>query len=436
MAHLDFVGNRRKRCNVAFKRETGALLFFTSDAVRLYKGGWAPTMMFKTAESGGWCFGRGAGHLELRSAIARARRIEAIRAGRRPPPTIVGRPYREYADACFSRFVATVPEPIRAAVMPYHRRSWQLYAMLARCGDPAFELEASNPGLAFVIANCWVFAPRRVRWEMRRVRSLLWNRRPRALGRLGFPATKSVARVLARVARCALDLSALLHLRGGLHDSGALARLRHVRRINRGVIRLLTEPPLAARVGDRLVAEVSRDAAYDRDGGSIAGLVRDTDGMISQDGRDPPIWGSLAQLHDAHLRELERVFRSAPRPVNLAFPPPPLPDIPRKIEALRHSDALVAEGRSMRNCLASGFHAHHVTQGRIYVYRVLEPERCSLAIARTGSGGWRVDELKGPENRPAGRAARDLVWSWLRQNAADVEERDEGRQLHLPCSFA
>jgi hypothetical protein len=93
------------------------------------------------------------------------------------------------------------------------------------------------------------------------------------------------------------------------------------------------------------------------------------------------------------------------------FPPPPVPSLPGVVEPLDSAVQLVLEGRQQANCVAS--YAPRVREGRVSIYRVLQPERATLSLIRTEAGRWEIGELKASRNRPVSGQTHDLVEQWL-----------------------
>ena len=93
------------------------------------------------------------------------------------------------------------------------------------------------------------------------------------------------------------------------------------------------------------------------------------------------------------------------------FPPPPVPGLPGVVESLDSAEQLVLEGRRHSNCVASC--APRVREGRVSIYRVLQPQRATLSLVRTETGRWEIGELKASRNRPVTEQTRDLVEQWL-----------------------
>lgn len=60
-----------------------------------------------------------------------------------------------------------------------------------------------------------------------------------------------------------------------------------------------------------------------------------------------------------------------------------------------------------------GAYAKSIRRGGLYVYRMLSPERATLAIARTRNGTWHISEFKATGNAEVKASTRRSVKSWL-----------------------
>ncbi len=127
------------------------------------------------------------------------------------------------------------------------------------------------------------------------------------------------------------------------------------------------------------------------------------------------------QRRQADQRERRRRADNARLQQNLArtnaeshrhkpFPPPPLPGTASILPLTRGLD-LQFEAQEQNNCVAS--YDWKVQRGGFYIYRIMAPERATLAIFKASDGCWQRSELKGPNNRKVKRSTVNAVDSWL-----------------------
>ncbi len=289
-----------------------------------------------------------------------------------------------------------IPDSVRADLLRYDKRKWHLLNLMARCPG-ADDLSRSNPALAYALASNWVFHKPAVLHPMRSARSLVNRKQKRILEWLGFPATEPVRRILAKIEPKSLSVITLLYLRKALADPWVTRTLSHLDRINASALVLTTNPRFREHVTPRLIEDVSLVAGEDRNYAPVLGLFKDTLRMAARDDWQgcPRQFASLHRLqtvHDELAGQLGTDWRQQPFPER--FPPPPFSGTPT-ILPVRTPFDLVEEGKVMHHCVA--IHAYTVAVGETYVYRVLEPQRATLAIVNTGQG-WMCMEMKGDRN--------------------------------------
>ena len=313
------------------------------------------------------------------------------------------------------RWYSLIPIEIRRLLVIYRTRQWHLLSFLARCGEPATDLVRSSPALAFALASNWVFHKPAVKRPLRSARNLLRRGRSQKdiLAWLGFPPTKSVRRLLARVVPASIDVAPLLYLRDTLRMPGQSSRFAHVERLNAGVIRILTDPKLSHAASPRLIRSVSQRVEDDRVPHS-AYLLRDSARMFEQvfPNRRFPDLRSVQRLQEFHDELTVRTNRLAPEA--LSFPKPPVNGNDHIVPILNPKE-LKGEGIEMKHCVSS--YSRQIAWDRnLFVYKVLAPERCTLSIYKSGSE-WRIGELKRSSNREVSEITRSRVGSWLQRSS-------------------
>lgn len=316
-------------------------------------------------------------------------------------------------------WASSIPEPVRKAVAPFGTRQWHLLSMAARCGDGALDLIRANPALAFLLASNWVFRKPAVRQPLRSVRALLRPGRKQVdmLAWLGFPPRPAVRRLLARIPARSLNVERLLYLRDACHDPHALKRMCHLPRLNAGCLRIVTDPVLSRLVTQPLLTEIAFDRRDDPAGRfRAANLLFDTLRTRQEIGH--PVNGvlpartlqELQRYHDEAVEVLNEFNQRAGCRTARPFPPPPLSGN-ENVVPITSARELRAEGVEMRHCVA--IHESDVAMAKnYYVYRVVAPERATLAIRRTYRG-WKIAELSGPRNKAVASETRLQVKAWF-----------------------
>jgi len=88
------------------------------------------------------------------------------------------------------------------------------------------------------------------------------------------------------------------------------------------------------------------------------------------------------------------------------------------ILAITSEAELDKEGRAQNNCV--GGYAFVVKTGGYYVYRVLKPQRATLAIIRGPDGCWRRGDLKLHANAAPHPSTARHVDHWLSRHSLSV----------------
>lgn len=347
------------------------------------------------------------------------------------------------------RFCLTVPPTVRRDVAAFPERHWELLAWAARTGPAADELLASNPALAFAVACGHLLYPDDGAARFRDLQFLMaYHAQREVMARLGFPPTERARRILRKIQPRAVSVAGLAGLRPRMADPEIAKRLSHVRRINSGVLAMAANgtitrvSPAALQhvTAERADAEADEAARRLAEAIRLWGLVRPTAPI--------PVFGRAERLREVHegLREdaarlaapvppIAPAPRAAGRPdarpappparrravVSIEvgpppreFPPPPVPGTDA-IVPIGTRAMLIEEGRFQRNCVAD--YAGAIAAGRMAVYRVMEPQRCTLSLVPT-HGIWVIDQLKASCNRAARGTTMRAVMEWLRKTPA------------------
>ena len=320
-------------------------------------------------------------------------------------------------DMAWLNWYAMIPEPVREVVSRFPERQWHMLSLIARCGDAAMDLAVANPALAWALASSWCFRPR-VQRPLRSARALLkaGKKQREIIDWLGFPATEAVRKMLRKVVHKAINVSALLYLRQSMADPAVAKALAHVPRVNRGVIRIVTDSELLRFVSPTLLEEISFSRDNDKRP-KAAWLLQDSLNMaqLLRVGRDRfAHLKSLARLVDLHDSLVDDVGHARLQDIDLVFPSPPIQGTDTII-ALTTARDLIEEGRHQRNCVASYIDRVALRQ-RTYIYRTIPPlDRCTLSIMKRGSK-WVLGELKRACNLPPTETTRRAVLHWLSES--------------------
>ena len=353
-----------------------------------------------------------------RAVVARRPRRLA-RAGRRRRP---GRDERQLAlpleegdgswaveerQRAVARFFTALPRRHRLTISPVPPRwQWELLLLFDQGGEAAGDLLESTPALAFGLA----LAPLLVATSTPPLEEILTWRQTRIAELLGFPASRRSVRALRKLPVDELDAAALLSLQRLLRSEEVLGRISHLPRLSKALLQVARSPE------------------------SFMALERDSQLALLDPQRGPALAKQLGAMLDRLTRtrsrgyRLPRTIRSSVHAEALAraisalqsevgpldapdsVPPPPFPGIPGVIEPLRSAGDYHEEGLAMRNCVRSRL--REAMRGRIALYRVLQPERATLSLERSGPR-WRLGDLLAVGNSSVARRTREEVDRWL-----------------------
>ena len=397
-----------------FNPAKGTLTFYSPTSIRVYRAN-PPACWLKSDGHPSWMGSYGEGNFqigELAKTAQRYRKQVIPQPGDAKPDTKPGL-------WAMTRFFELLDPELVALVDTLTHDSWLLYCMLWRA--PATrDIARDNLGLAMLMATTRAHR----RWRFDRINRLARKRRTEILAACELPAEKQWVKALRKIQPESI-------YSGTMHDLQMLARhqperielLRHLPAIQRGAIDVVASrfrdhvhPDLLRAVATSY-AESYRSRWY---GATVGRLLHDTGRMFETLGERLPLFRTKAQLQQAHDYGVEQTLARKQQRRG-SFGPPPLPET-EDIIALRSPQELHEEARQQHNCLAASYWADDCYDGRIYVYKVLAPERTSLAISREADGTWRAYEFKAVCNGLPGKAAKQAVSAWLRAGHTALAE--------------
>ena len=303
-------------------------------------------------------------------------------------------------------FFDAIPDDVRNELLRYWNRRWHLLCLFARCPG-ALDLSRSSPALCYALASNWVFHKPAVRLPMRAARSLIAKKQKHILGWLGFPATETARRIMAKLEPRVLEIKFMLRFRRVFESAELVKWLSHLERINFSVAEMVTTRRLLPFVTPRLLLEASREEEISgQRNRSASRMLADT---LSLSVRAPAAYcperfDSLRQLeavHDDLSRqeerqwERERLTRQNEPPTS--FPYPPYAGTENILPILTPDD-LHAEGREMGHCV--GVYDERVARGQCFIYRVTSPVRATMEIFLSARNRWSPGQLLQARNKP------------------------------------
>ncbi len=320
-----------------------------------------------------------------------------------------------HAQACLELFCDRVPQRVRRVVAWMPERQWEVLAWVARVGLTAEDLLTSNPALAFAVANLPAIAGDAIPSRSLETQQLLLpNRRQRdILDRLGFPPSERARRILRKVLPRSICVQTLTQLREHIPRPAIAERLAHVPAIGPNILALLdndTFERISLTALDSFARADETNAMSD-----IAARLAHAARIWNSERAAPAITIAL-QAPTRRRRQRPRPRRTirhyaplVPPTIKPDYPPPPIPGN-FAIVPLTYREDLVEEARQQANCVID--YEYRVLNGRMAIYRVLFPERCTLSL-KLRRGKWIVDQLRAARNREPGGAVVQAVNAWL-----------------------
>jgi hypothetical protein len=188
--------------------------------------------------------------------------------------------------------------------------------------------------------------------------------------------------------------------------------LSHLDRVNRGVVRIVSDPELLSMVTPTLLREISVLKRED----DIPNTAYDLKDLLVRCPADIPR-PRLENRHRLHQR-LGRIFGEediySADLENLDFPPPPIEGT-RDIIPICSISELQNEGDVQHHCI--GGYGRQIARGDSYAYRVVTPrERATALISPKWllcKMTWVLDECRGKANAAVRQETIDLLNAWL-----------------------
>lgn len=241
---------------------------------------------------------------------------------------------------------------------------------------------------------------------------LACSKRKQILQKLGLVASTSTLKILGRMRlqlRNQEDVQAITCV---LQHPELVKQLSHVSRPSLPIFQLLQRNPQL--VWTDLISMLDETS-------STKEVM-----LLSQTVRNTHMMGASLQVlrHTKNRRQLQKLHDRMVQRSNLAmakdqalllvvrygtFPSPPLSG-KAAIEPLASWEELLQEGIHMQHCVGS--HAEMIAAGELFIYRVSQPERLTLALRREEQS-WVLDEIKGFKNTEPSPNALKVVRTWL-----------------------
>ncbi len=327
-------------------------------------------------------------------------------------------PPRPLPHAATARLWAQVPPRWRTLLAPVGHSPWRCLLFLHHLGSPAEDLFASNPTLAWLLANQIDPSDWRCMPDLRTdLLHHLAGKQHKLLHMLDLPAEKWVVKLLGKLEIRASPGSTLQNVRRVMRHPEVHKGFQHLERVRSshlGLVDVGTAPLLQPS----LLRELG---AYDAEHPEwlwYRDILRDI-GSWRLRGVKVPVFSRMRDLIRWALSEQERNKHTSVllQRVHEEFPPPPFPG-DEVFVPIRDPRELKLEGRFMRHCVNT--YLRKVEVGAVCVYKVLAPERATLGLRRVSALHWEILDLKCVCNQRPSAATVAAVNTWLAANHAKL----------------
>ena len=320
----------------------------------------------------------------------------------------------------FDSFRFALPKELARGIEDFRNHQWWMIVMASLLESPALDLLNSTPILAYMLANNRSYQEM-MQNEERRCRALeiVCMKQRELLGKFKYPDSKRMVSIIRKIKPQSVSPEDLRALKRTIRDENVEKSLLHLPAINCGILALATNPELTGTYNSKLLQEISESRREDYYP-FTAQLIDEIKYMfgVARPGTPTPLFRSVAraqQCHDEVAVDFLRV--SSTKLKYCKIPRPPLPGT-ESIVPLTTIPQLKEEGQDQRNCVGS--YARRVSQRATYIYKVLAPERATLAIVRTSGGTWRTGELRCAGNTEVKAQTRKTVQAWLANHSISV----------------
>ena len=317
----------------------------------------------------------------------------------------------------FRLFRQSLSPRLALAAERFPARQWAVLRMVQE-REEAVELLEQNPALGFCSANLAKF--RLLTGKLSKQAAML-SRRPQreVLSWLGFPDEQAWVNIVRKILPEIVTVDRVLALRAVATIADVAHRLSHVPVINAGLLELASQPILMAQVSPALLNEIAAEEE-ERLRGSAVHLLEDLARELESMGRRPGL-AAIKTLEKLRQRshEVAEEFQNyvvLQRAVG-SFLEPPVPGT-EDIEPLTDAGQLLEEGRAQRNCV--GGYASRVAGGKVFIYRVLRPERATLSLRLDTDGEWVIGQLLRSCNQKVSPATTIAVLRWLARESVSI----------------
>jgi len=305
-----------------------------------------------------------------------------------------------------------VPEGVVSVLSRYRTRQWHVLQTLNHCGYFALQRAETSPLVLLILSNIYVFNKKvRAGRHYPVINRLLKLKDKEILGFAGFPEEKWFAKFLNKVYPVVVkNLGELFMLRSAMRwvDRDMRKIMMHIPQVNKGIWPFFYSPRLFPHLTPQLMWEILENPEDEKFPHSYYLLLsvvnRGYNGRVYSVKQLGRLYAEYIQRDTGIIDELAGMNR---------FPNPPF-EGNESIQPIENIIQLFNEGKEMRHCIFS--YKKEIVNGRMYAYRMVSPERVTLALKKTDNI-WRLYDMRGFSNRSPSIDAYKEVLKWVSNKA-------------------
>lgn len=334
---------------------------------------------------------------------------------------------------------------LRKAAEAFDENRLMIYRFCIMAGLPAIEITENFPAMALILARLLepVFSFSLYRTEFSR---LTMMKRKNILEAAGYPAENWVIKALKKLsaADCSGESLEYLHTLAKEGDVEQLKCLRHLKKLNRIVLKTVNCSELLPRIDymffDEVTKLMNRDSlpSLENDLNALIELVRENSHYRIRIRRMRTLEDVSAAHYEFIRRYTDRNHYKLCKLIN--FTQPPLEGLEYGdaekgifgIIPLKNGAALWEEGRAMAHCIGGYAERIYHAEGRMYAYHVQVPgEDPATMLISFKRNAWQIDEIRGPANHPVSRKTLYLAREWIAGRGVEAwSNMLDGKQLY------
>lgn len=322
---------------------------------------------------------------------------------------------REYPE-----FFNLIPKEIRDAASNYLFRQW---SVISACKSvPEFpDLIASNPALAFALANCWVYNKNiKSGRQMSYIKRHIHKKQRYLLRYIGFPEEETYVKLLKKIDPASISAVTLLKFRENLLNSKHSRRIKkvseHLKTLNPAMFRIFSDSNVLPLLSNRDLVKLSEKNYYIYDDYFYIKKILYYYKLLF---KSAPLLLPLNTLKE-YSEELEALYNFDPdRAINLKLPLPPFTGN-SYIHPIKTITEIYDWADSQDNCIVN--YIYSIYFRTVYLYRVEYGNETATFEILIENSGYTMGDLLGSRNETVSDNLKCMVLEWFRKKTNGIKK--------------